>query len=427
MVLEKEQEAKVRTQFDQRSSRLWDDIEMSIRKAEDESRSKAEAETQRLKAMRLKQQEQEQIAQEARKREAARIEDEKRSKETEAVASRLRESEDEQRKIEQLQAAKDMKASENQKQSAFTTAREEYNRWKSLIDEIKKDILPAVASNATWRKQCFEAKRRVTPKVGQVTNSRQEIIRVTAAISEVLSAAHATGIKHIHFWILNHLSKCLIRQAEQEVAAKQSAAFPLAQVVSWLLLEGHTEFGNVLMARLVKKCCWCLPFLPQRTAGESDADYRKRFGHKDASETQNNFTSRMSGIFAFYCAILQARPTSPPSGKPLALHLVPDHFRLQAAWKWQARSLQAPIVDQNLIPTLWATLLEIDGPRFLAAYGVQGAKALDLLLEGGIRAKRAAWASHEDAAAATVRLTLILEEWQKTTKVKEAEGSQMLA
>ena len=84
------------------------------------------------------------------------------------------------------------------------------------------------------------------------------------AIDEVLSAARATNIAEIYFWILNHLSKCLIRQAEQEVAAKQSAAFPLAQTVSWLLLMGHEELGNVLMSRLVKKCCWCLGYLPPR-------------------------------------------------------------------------------------------------------------------------------------------------------------------
>lgn len=87
----------------------------------------------------------------------------------------------------------------------------------------------------------------------------------TQSINDVLTQAKmAVATGEIYTWILNHLSKCLIRQAEQEVAAKQGSCFPLARVVSWLLLEGHSELGDVLMARLTKKCCWCLPHCPAR-------------------------------------------------------------------------------------------------------------------------------------------------------------------
>lgn len=77
-----------------------------------------------------------------------------------------------------------------------------------------------------------------------------------------MQARGATTSGEIYTWILNHLSKCLIRQAEQEVAAKQDMAFPLARIVVGLLLEGHEQLGDILMARLVKKCCWCLPHCP---------------------------------------------------------------------------------------------------------------------------------------------------------------------
>ena len=83
----------------------------------------------------------------------------------------------------------------------------------------------------------------------------------------MLSAAKAASpTGEIYTWILNHLSKCLIRQAEQEVAAKQDTAYPLARVVVWLLLQGHAELGDVLMARLVKKCCWVLAYWPGKKA-----------------------------------------------------------------------------------------------------------------------------------------------------------------
>ena len=155
----------------------------------------------------------------------------------------------------------------------------------ALSQRIKTEVLPVVSGNPDWRKQCFAAKRQITPKIGQLTNSRSEIARIvsslsafhcalslmcpclqTTAICGVLDAARSTGVAEIYTWILNHLSKCLIRQAEQEVAAKQDTAWPLARVALWVMLEGHAEFGEVLMCRLVKKCCWCIGFVPDRSS-----------------------------------------------------------------------------------------------------------------------------------------------------------------
>lgn len=92
----------------------------------------------------------------------------------------------------------------------------------------------------------------------------------TVAIAEILSAARnvstPSGQSEVYVWILNHLSKCLIRQAEQEVAVKQDTAFPLSRVVRWLIDGGHEKLAEVLMARLVKKCPWVLAFCPERKA-----------------------------------------------------------------------------------------------------------------------------------------------------------------
>lgn len=45
---------------------------------------------------------------------------------------------------------------------------------------------------------------------------------------------------------------------------KQDTAFPLARVVRWLIDGGHEKLGEILMARLVKKCPWVLGFCPER-------------------------------------------------------------------------------------------------------------------------------------------------------------------
>lgn len=65
-------------------------------------------------------------------------------------------------------------------------------------------------------------------------------------------------------YMLSHFSKALIKQAESEVSAKAEAAFPLARVVAGLLLRGHGALGEVLFARLVKKCPWVVPFYPNK-------------------------------------------------------------------------------------------------------------------------------------------------------------------
>ncbi len=273
----------------------------------------------------------------------------------------------------------------------------------------------------------------------------------TIAIREVLEAAKSTGIKEIYVWILNHLSKCLIRQAEQEVAAKQDSAFPLAQVVSWLLLGGHEELGNVLMSRLVKKCCWCVGFVPAREPvsmvhfsdrqrcgsdltrllwqAQDDASYAKQLGRKSPDEATGAFTSRLCGIFAFYAAILQVEPTQSPGevSQTIALERIPSHFRNVAMWKWTTRALLSPVINQNIAPSLWSTFLEVAGAAFQQAYGRQASKVFFLLLEDGIKGKKAKWVASADCESSTIRLSLVLEQWQKEGRIQQARGARMEA
>lgn len=55
-----------------------------------------------------------------------------------------------------------------------------------------------------------------------------------------------------------------MKQAEQEVTAKLGTAYPLGRVVVGLIGRGHTELGEVLMARLVKKCFWITGYWPPK-------------------------------------------------------------------------------------------------------------------------------------------------------------------
>jgi len=190
---------------------------------------------------------------------------------------------------------------------------------------IKEELLPKVNSSPDWKKKCNAVKRQITPKIGQIINSQPVILRIvsspsfslfpsqilllytrlsnpnslfaslsslssfllfsssslppsslslpslqTSEISLILHSAQAAS-PEIYIWILNHLSKILIKQAETEVTAKPSAAFPLARMVVGLMRMGHAEgVGKVLFARMVKKCPWVVPFYPARKEVSSD-------------------------------------------------------------------------------------------------------------------------------------------------------------
>ncbi|KAK0564725.1 Nuclear pore complex nucleoporin component [Tilletia horrida] len=444
-----ENERRLQNEFEQRSQSLWDDIETAIREAEQRNAAEAAEKTAQLIAKRKEQEANERAARLAREAEQKRIEEEKERLNKEAEEAKKK-AEEEARKQEAAVAEARRKEKEAAEADAarnlggvggaalWTQARDEYERLYSKIQDIKANVLPQVSGNPDWRKQCFMAKRQITPKISQLTNSRSEVIRITLAIADILGQAQNANMA-IYTWILNHLSKCLIRQAEQEVAVKVDMAFPLARVVVWLILSGHTELGNVLMARMVKKCCYVVAYWPSKTAAQSDAEYRKQIGRPDPEETTHSFNSRMSGIFALYCAILQTVPTPPPTAAnngasafgsasiPANMEAMPPHFRSERLWIWPARALTKPMNELPLTPTLLATCFEVAGHRALDYFGKQATKVWKLLLTEGIRKRRAGFVSKfvdnpaaEDggAKAASARLQLLLEEWEKTGRAK---------
>jgi nucleoporin GLE1 len=45
---------------------------------------------------------------------------------------------------------------------------------------VNKQIIPQVNGNPALKKACFEAKMKIRPKVGQITNSKQHILRIVS-------------------------------------------------------------------------------------------------------------------------------------------------------------------------------------------------------------------------------------------------------
>ncbi|GAA6010532.1 hypothetical protein JCM10207_001349 [Rhodosporidiobolus poonsookiae] len=422
--------------FEARNTALWESIEAAIVQAERE-----EGERQRLLAeKRAKEEEAERKAKEMReeaerkaKEEAKKAEEQAEEKRKQEEERRKKEEEDTKKRAEQEAAAAAKASAVGLPPSgAEGSPKAEFERWTAKMMHIKQSVLPVVSQNPAWRKACFQAKRAITPKIGQLTSSAEAISRIIGQLDELLSSLKpnpsnpAERPSEPYIWTLNHLAKALVKQAETEVTAKLGTAYPLGRVVVGLMTRGHVELGDVLMARLVKKCFWITGYWPPKQPGQADDAYQKTLGHAPptSSETLVQYGERMAGLVALYGAILSTSPLSPPQGpcpEP-NLAFVPPHFRPSAGWRWLVLMLRPPLVGLEPAPLLLVTFLEVAGQTLLELYGRQMAKLLECLLREGIREEKAGFA--EKAKSSRVRLMLALEDWEKKGRLETAAGRE---
>lgn len=207
----------------------------------------------------------------------------------------------------------------------------------------------------------------------------------------------------------------MIKQAESEVSAKADAAFPLARIVVGLLLRGHAAFGEILFARLVKKCPWVIPFFPSRRPDQPREEYEKSTG-RGTDESLSDYVARMAGISTVYFAILQTSytsmisslPTPPPTPQQLTV-LIPIPLRLPAAWTWLSNALRDPMPAMPPIAQLLTVFTEIAGAEVIMVYGQkQVGKAFEAILREGIDGGKV----KGDSEAARQRLGLVLKDWR---------------
>ena len=132
-VSRQEEEEGMQREFKDRVKNLWDEIESSIKRAEEESRQAAAAEAERLRAMRLKQLEQERIAEEARKKEKEREEAERKARETTEVQRREKEKADKEKHESDQRQAQVVKDLQERKGSVYKDAKAEYERWRASM------------------------------------------------------------------------------------------------------------------------------------------------------------------------------------------------------------------------------------------------------------------------------------------------------
>ncbi|KAI5477641.1 poly(A)+ mRNA-nucleus export-related protein [Pseudohyphozyma bogoriensis] len=417
--------------FDKRNQALWSSIEKAILEAEKEEEGRRRV----LEENRKREEESERKAREMREAEQRKVEEER--KERERVAAEVKKREEEE-KVKKAKAVEDeMKRAKDEEEKAKSlgitgegSPKAEWERWTAKMTHIKTHVLPVVSQNPAFRKACFTAKRSITPKIGQLTSSNSAtshiIDQLHSLLSSLLPPKGQETATQPYTWTLNHLAKALVKQAEQEVTAKLDTAYPLGRVVIGLLARGHVELGEVLMARLVKKCFWITGYWPPRKPDQTPEAHQKTLGHAPPNQSESlvQYASRMSGLIALYASIIQTSPLVAPQGPcpPTSLSNIPSHFRPSAGWRWLVLILRPPLVALEPTPLLLGTFLEVAGESLLEIYGKQMGKFLEVLLREGVREGKATFS--EKSKASVMKLGLWLEDWEKKGTVETPSGRE---
>jgi nucleoporin GLE1 len=199
---------------------------------------------------------------------------------------------------------------------------------------------------------------------------------------------------------------------------------------------GHADgLGHVLMSRLVKKCCWVVPFYPARKEGESEAEWRKTVGHLADSggggETKEGYGNRMVGILTLYLAICSIPPTpsllptpAPPGHPPyptFSPSLIPQPFRLPTLWTWTAALTRPSLAQLEITPLLLAAMLDTAGGKLVGTYGKQWVKLLRVLQRGLKQGEVGLGGGSVKNRSGVERLNLVLEGWERNGWRPEVE------
>ncbi|PVV04637.1 hypothetical protein BB560_000849 [Smittium megazygosporum] len=239
--------------------------------------------------------------------------------------------------------------------STLVSSEDEFSKKSKDLDqkliEINTILSVEIKKNPDFKKYAFASKRKINLKVGQLTNSKEQIDHASNDINQLLNDARNRG-DLIYKWILNLVSKSLVSQAETEIALKPEFSYPLAHTAVNLIIK-HPELLEFLFK------------------GESEYDLKKKLKYKSTdsrniSESQFEYQERMCGIISFYASIIQTTPKDQLNPIPI--------FN---GWKWLSRMLNLPI--SGIYPSLITSFLSISGFVLDKAYKTQFKKIMQLL------------------------------------------------
>ncbi|WVR04749.1 hypothetical protein IAU60_001760 [Kwoniella sp. DSM 27419] len=415
------EEKEIARKFAEREKKLWADIDAAIKDVE---RREAElVAAARAAAQRRKEDEDARVAAEAKQASAIRAEAEKRAREEAEKVHQAQQAraEEEKRLTADREAAEAKEKGRAEKGMAGT-------EWKKWVDKqrwMKVEVIEPVKADKPTKTALRPGMRLMTRGLGQVVNTKESILRVTTDLHDILSQqlpAPPTAstpvvlddsVPRPYAYLVSHLSKALIKQAESEVNAKPDAAFPLARIVLGLLLRGHAALGDALFARFIKKCPWVVPFYPTRQADQPREEYEKSTG-RGSDESLAQYISRMAGICTLYFAILETPlsslvptlPGAPP--KPSQLEsLIQPALRFPTSWTWLSLALKEPMPGYPPIAHLLSVWIETLSHSATRTFGLGQMNKVWGAIEGeGVGQDKI----KGDSEAARQRLKLLLDD-----------------
>ena len=205
-----------------------------------------------------------------------------------------------------------------------------------------------------------EIRRKITPRVGQLTNEPQVIATIVSGpiyhnaanpdrdeqSQQIVQVLHppAAPPSDVYHASLSSLAKAILLQAETEVTAEKRSARPLAQLAlnSMNVLEG---FSTVFWAKLCQRTGgWAIP----APAPSKDADgtpftpaTRVKASGLREDETSADHTARVAGIMRVYFSLLLLSPPAPLSRE----------FHTSRLWVFVARLVGQPALLQSSLAT----------------------------------------------------------------------------
>ncbi|KAK9484751.1 GLE1-like protein-domain-containing protein [Lipomyces starkeyi] len=276
-------------------------------------------------------------------------------------------------------------------------AKAEQDYYHKLILYIKSDILAPVAADKALKTYCSTSKRKVKPKLGQLTNSRQQIRKILGELNVIIDEAKEKS-DLCYNWLLNFLSKSIVSQAETETTVSPMSAFPLGTLAVFMMSK-HDKLRDLLIARIVKKC----PYVIGYSCSIDTEEGRIRMGYKRIEgkwEDDAMYCERMGGIASVWGVMTQI-------GFPLNSN-ISHPYPMYHSWTFISRMLNLPPASlTNAHFTVMAAWWELTARRFLIAYGREGHKLLTTVWDAWTRA------ASDKRYPAAARLRILGEQWQE--------------
>ncbi|KAH9067914.1 GLE1-like protein-domain-containing protein [Lactarius vividus] len=422
------QAAALKREADDVARRL---AQISIRQAEDEKRlgnnwsehqkmrrahtehiiqSEEEKVRARQAEERLAQIEAERLRKEAEAKTAAEVqrkreEAAKAAKEAEEAKARADREEAARKEAEKVEVAK-AQALEAQAQErnalGMTTPDQDWREARLALKQLKSGPIARVKAHRESKKMWNEIRRKITPRVGQLTSEPAVIANISQQIVQTLCPQTALP-PDVYLASLSSLAKAILLQAETEVTAEKRSAKPIAQLTlnSISTLDG---FSTVFWAKLCQRTGgWAVPVpMPSKDVDGTPftpTTHRKASGLRE-EETSVDHTTRVAGIMRVYFSLLLLPPPRP----------LPREFHLSRFWTFVARLVGQPALLRSALATqLLSVALEVGGAHARDVWGSQWIKLMALLYEGVTTDSPPLGGSGPEAHASRVRLQLEIE------------------